>query len=88
MEEFGKIVFRNFLLKILSIIFIFVFVNSHEDFVLYAFGLAFFTFIGNVSLWFYLPNYIGRPKFNNIKISRNFNIVLSSVRQNNDWSEN
>lgn len=77
MEEFGKIVFRNFLLKILSIIFIFVFVNSHEDFVLYAFGLAFFTFIGNVSLWFYLPNYIGRPEFNCIKIFRNFRIVLS-----------
>ena len=77
MEEFGKIVFRNFVLKILNIAFIFTFITSHEDFVLYAFGLAFFTFIGNVSLWLYLPNYVGKPDFKTIKVLRNFKIILS-----------
>ena len=77
MEEFGKIVFRNFILKIFNIAFIFTFITSHEDFVLYAFGLAFFTFIGNVSLWVYLPNYVGKPNFKSIKVLQNIKIILS-----------
>ena len=77
MEEFGKIVFRNFVLKTLNIAFIFTFITSHEDFVLYAFGLAFFAFIGNASLWFCLPGYVGKPDFKSIKVFQNLKIILS-----------
>lgn len=58
LEEFGKIVIRNVIIKILSILYIFVFVNQKTDILVYAFGLAVFTFLSNLSLWAYLPKYI------------------------------
>ncbi|MBQ7863274.1 MAG: oligosaccharide flippase family protein [Lachnospiraceae bacterium] len=57
-EEFGKIVFRNVILKIISIIYIFIAVKTADDIVRYVFGLTFFTFVGNLSLWFYVPKYV------------------------------
>ena len=58
LEEFGLIVFRNVVIKVLNIICIFVFVKQPGDFVLYAFFIGFFSFLSNVSLWGYLKKYI------------------------------
>jgi len=77
MEEFEKIVLRNFRFKILSIIYIFIFVRTKEDIVSYAFGLAFFLFLGNFSLWIHVPQYVGKPDWRTIKPFRNFNVVIS-----------
>lgn len=69
LEEFGKVVLRNIFFKILSIVYIFVFVKSKNDLAKYVFGIAFFLFLSNVSLWLYLPRYIGKPK---VKLLRPF----------------
>lgn len=77
MEEFGRIVLRNVLLKILNFMYIFVFVKGPSDLHAYAFGMCFFEFIANVSLWVYLPKFINKPRLKNIKPFTNFTVILS-----------
>ena len=67
MEEFGKIVLRNTVFKIVSILYIFAFVRRPSDLPLYVFGHSFFALSGDVSLWFYLPRYIDRPVIGELK---------------------
>ena len=55
LEEFGKIVIRNTIIRIISILYIFIFVKTKDDILVYAFGLAVFVFLSNLSLWAYLP---------------------------------
>lgn len=76
-EEFGKIVFRNFLIKLINIVYIFAFVKKADDFIVYAFGLAFFLFAGNLSLWIYLPHYVNKPSFKELSPFRDLKTVLS-----------
>ena len=57
-EQFKKIIFRNLIVKILSFISIFLFVKNSNDLNIYILIYALTTFIGNISLWFYLPNSI------------------------------
>ncbi len=51
MEDFKSIMIKNFFIKILNVIFIFLFIKKESDFKLYIFALAFFQFIGNLSMW-------------------------------------
>lgn len=77
MEEFGKIVLRNILFKFLSIAYIFLVVKTKSDMTKYAFGLAFFMFLSNASLWFHVSKYVSKPIWKEIKPFRNFRVVLS-----------
>ena len=77
MEEFGKIVFRNIVFKILSIVYIFIVVKTKDDVIKYVFGIAFFLFLSNASLWPYVSNYVGKPNWNDVKPFRNIKVVIS-----------
>lgn len=77
MEEFGKIVLRNTIVKILNIIFVFTFVKSQNDLVLYAIGLTGFVLLGNFSLWGYLSNYIDKIDIKELHPFREINVVIS-----------
>ena len=77
LEEFGKIVFRNFLFKLLNILFIFIFIKTKKDIYLYAFSIGFFTFLGNISMWMYLKKYIDAPKIKKINPFKDVLIILS-----------
>ena len=77
LEEFGKIVFRNLVIRIAGIIFIFVFVKTRDDLPLYVFGLLFFNLAGTLAMWAYLPAYIRRPDFRCINPFRNIKTSLS-----------
>lgn len=77
MEEFGKTVLRNIVVKLLGIIYIFLFVKTSDDIAAYAFGTCFFAFIANVSLWFYLPKYIDKINFGELHPFKEFKTVLS-----------
>jgi len=77
MEEFGKIVIRNVIFKVINIVYIFIFVRRPEDLVKYVFGIAFFLFLGNVSLWAYIPQYVEKPIIKNVKPFRNIKTVIS-----------
>ena len=76
-EEFGKIVFRNILFKIISIIYIFTAVKTRDDIHKYVFGVAFFLFLGNFSLWAYVPRYVDKPDWGSLRPARNLKTVLS-----------
>lgn len=77
LEEFGKIVARNSILRVLNILFIFLFIKDKEDVVLYALGQGAFMFLGNLSLWTYLFKYIERVSFSDLKPFRDVKTVLS-----------
>lgn len=59
-EEFAKIVIRNMIIKVCSVLCIFLFVKSKEDLWLYMLFLAGFNMIGNLSLWILIPKYLCR----------------------------
>lgn len=77
MEEFGKIVLRNLIFRLVNIIYIFGIVKSKDDLNLYVIGIALFLFSGNVSLWAYLPKYIGKTNWKEIKPTRNLKVAVS-----------
>lgn len=77
LEEFGKIVVRNTIVRIVSIFFVFIFVNNREDILVYAFGLAAFTFLSNLLLWAYLPRYVTKISRKEIHPFRQFPTIIS-----------
>lgn len=62
-QKFERIVLRNIVIKALSIIFIFWLVKSPEDIYNYALCSSCAFLAGNISLWFYLPEYLQLRKF-------------------------
>lgn len=74
MEDFKKTVLRSTLVKILNIIFIFVFVKNSDDLVLYVLGTMALTVLGSMTLWTYLPKYIIKVK--DIKPFRDFKTIF------------
>lgn len=77
MEEFGKIVARNTIIRIINILFIFLFIRDKEDIMLYLFGLGAFTLFGNLSLWTYLPKYVERVRLADLRPFRDVKTVVS-----------
>ncbi|OUP22369.1 polysaccharide biosynthesis protein [Lachnoclostridium sp. An196] len=77
LEEFGKIVLRNIIVKILNIAYLFLVIRSSNDVNLYAFGLCFFTFVSNVSLWVYLPKYVDRISVKQLNPFKEIPVVIS-----------
>lgn len=77
LEEFGKIVFRNIIFKIINIIYIFWMVSSKEDMILYVLGQTVFLFLSNVSLWSYIPKYVKKIKRNDIHPFEGFKVVVT-----------
>ena len=66
-EEFGKIVGRNLFFKILSILYVFTFVRSKEDLILYIGGNVILSFLTQASVWFYLPKFVDLPDWKSLK---------------------
>ena len=58
LEEFKKTVTRNIMVKIISIISIFLFVKTSKDLYIYIWIYVLTTLIGNLSLWAYLPKFL------------------------------
>lgn len=70
LEEFKKTVIRNVIVKIFGIALIFLLVKGPEDINMYALCMTVPTFIGNLSLWAYLPKYIAKSPFSIKDISK------------------
>jgi len=77
MEEFGKIVLRNIIFKIISISYIFIAVKTKDDVNKYVFGIAFFLFLSNLSLWLRVPGFVAKPNWKEISPFRNLKVVIS-----------
>lgn len=76
LEEFKKIVVRNALIKLLSVVFIFIFVKTAEDLLIYAIIMNASTLAGNLSVWLFLPKYVQRVKVKELKIIRHLKPCL------------
>lgn len=77
MEEFGKIVLRNIIIRLISVAFIFVFVHKTDDLIIYVLGLTLVSVISNVSLWPFVPQFVDKPNLKNLKPFSQIKTVLS-----------
>jgi len=77
LEDFKKTVIRNIVVKLASVIAIFVFVKTKDDLVIYFIIHVLSLLLGNVSLWLYLPKFISRVKFKELKIARHIRPTIS-----------
>lgn len=66
-EEFGKLVFRNFIVKLLSVISIFLFVKTKEDVYIYVLINATSVIFGALVMWVAVPKMIEKVKISELK---------------------
>lgn len=76
LEEFGKVVFRNVILKTVNIAFIFIAVQSKDDLLLYVGGQCIMEFLANLSIWAYVPKYIDKPAWKSLRPLRHLKPTL------------
>ena len=69
-EDFKKTVIRNVIVKIASIISVFIFVKNIDDVWIYVLIQVISTFLGNISLWLYLPKYLVKVNYKDINIKK------------------
>lgn len=67
-EDFKKIVIRNFIVKLTGVLLIFLFVKSSNDLYLYVFCQSATLLLGNLSMWAYVPKIIGKIKIRDLNI--------------------
>lgn len=77
MEEFKKTVTRNFIVKILSVIMIFIFVKSNVDLVKYFCIYVLSNLVGNLSLWGYVPKYINKIHIKELNIVKHIKPTIA-----------
>ena len=69
-EDFKKIVVRNFIIKIVGVALIFLFVKSSDDLLLYVICHSATLFLGNLSMWAYIPKLVGKVKVRELEIKK------------------
>ena len=69
-EEFKKIVLRNTLIKLLSVILIFTLVKKESDIYIYALIMNGSTLVGNASIWYFTPSFVDRVPFRELNMRR------------------
>ncbi|WP_337814536.1 flippase [Intestinibacter sp.] len=75
-ERFDFIVIRNLCIKVSGIMLIFILVKDSSDLITYLSILAGSQLLGNLSAWFYLRKFIGRPKVKKDNIKHHFRETL------------
>ncbi|WP_308399572.1 flippase [Weissella thailandensis] len=70
LEDFKKTVIRNSLVKITMVVLIFLVVKSPNDVNNYILLLALTQVLGNLSMWFYIPEKIKVPKISTINLKQ------------------
>lgn len=76
LEDFKKIVFRNTIIRILSVIFIFTLIKNSGQTWLYILVLALSSLIGNITLWPYLRHNLVKVKFTELHYFVHINPLL------------
>ena len=76
MEEFKKTVIRNVLVRICSVVLVFLIVKTREDLTKFVLIYSLADFFGNLSLWLYLPKYTYGIKVKNIEIWKHIVPIL------------
>ena len=76
-EEFDKTVIRNLIVKMLSLIFIFVLIKTPNDLWKYFAIYVGAELIGNITLWFYIPQYLEKVSINELNFKRHIKPTLA-----------
>ena len=76
LEEFGKVVFRNFVVRIISIVMLFVLIKQAEDLWLYVLLNSVIALLGGLWVCFYLPKYLVKVPIREINPFRNFYAII------------
>ena len=76
MERFDYTVSINTLLKVLTIACIFLFVKTPDHLPRFMLIFAAGTLLGNLSMWLFLPQYVDKPDWKNLRIWRHFKNTL------------
>lgn len=69
-EDFKKIVVRNFIIKIVGVVLIFLFVKCSEDLLIYVVCHSATLFLANLSMWAYIPKLVDRVKARKLEIKK------------------
>lgn len=77
LEDFQKIVLKNSLVKVATVICIFVFVKSKNDVNKYILILALGTLLGNLTFWPYLKHLIVRVRLSSLDLIKHIKPTLS-----------
>ena len=81
-EEFKKTVTRNVLVRICSVSLVFLLVKTKEDLAKFTLIYSLADFIGNLTLWLYLPKYLKGIKVANINVKQHIpHIMLLFIPQ-------
>lgn len=75
-EEFDKTVIRNLIVKVLSIILIFVLVKKTDDLWIYFTIFAVSELLGNITMWIYVPKYLNKPNFKKLNLKKHLKPIL------------
>lgn len=70
LEEFKKTVIRNTIVKVISVVSIFLFVKTQNDLFKYFLIYVCSTLFGNLTLWFYMPKYSEKIHLNKLDIKK------------------
>lgn len=68
LEEFKYIVIKNTVVKLITIMLLFVFIREKSDLLLYIGLMAAGTFAGNLSMWTKIPKFVTTVPFRSLKI--------------------
>ncbi|MGK0468845.1 oligosaccharide flippase family protein [Clostridium sp.] len=73
MEDFKKTVTRNIIVKIIGLILIFTFVKTSNDIYIYILINSSVVFLGSLTLWVFVKEYVGKFYIKNINIKHHIN---------------
>lgn len=76
MEQFKYTIIQNTFFKILGVVALFIFVKRPEDVTLYVLIMSLSTLLGTISMWLYLPKFIKKIKFKELKVFPHFKETL------------
>lgn len=77
LEDFKRTVLRNFMVKIISVISIFMFVKTSHDVGIYILVLTLSTLFGNLTLWGYLKRMVVGPNWHHLNLIKHINPSIS-----------
>ncbi len=76
LEEFKKTVIRNIIVRLTSVTLVFIFVKNPSDLSKYILIYSLADFIGNLSLWLYLPKYFKGQNIKNVNVIRHISPII------------
>lgn len=76
-ENFRIIVIRNIFFKLFSLIYIFIFVKTHDDLLVYTIGMSSLTLLANASLWFRIREMVDCPVWKEIKLKKHLSGTIA-----------